>query len=79
MFYVYVIRSLKNGNLYKGSTEDIEKWLNQHNLGKVSSAKGHRPWVMVHFEKFETRAEAVAREKYWKSGVGREYLRSIGL
>ena len=51
----------------------------RHNLGKVSSTKGSRPWVMVHFEKFETRAEAVAREKYLKSGVGREYLRSIGL
>ncbi|WP_405416163.1 hypothetical protein [Maribacter sp. Asnod1-A12] len=51
--------------------------MEQHNLGKNKSIKGFLPSVMVYKEEFETRVEARAREKYFKSGIGREYLKSI--
>ena len=77
MFYVYILKSEVDGRLYKGMTTDFQKRIEQHNLGKNKSTKGFLPWVMVYKEEFETRVEARAREKYFKSGIGREYLKSI--
>lgn len=74
-FYVYVLKSKKDGRLYKGQTSDIEKRLKLHNSGKVKSTKGFLPWELVYFEIFQTREEAVLREKYFKTGSGREFLK----
>ena len=35
-YYSYVIRSLRNEILYKGSTQNIQNRLQYHNLGKVT-------------------------------------------
>jgi len=77
MFYVYILKSEVDGRLYKGMTTNLQKRIEQHNLGKNKSTKGFLPWVMVYKEEFETRVEARIREKYFKSGIGREYLKSI--
>lgn len=76
MFYVYVLESLKDGRLYKGLTQDITKRLKQHNNGENKSTKGFMPWRLIYQEVFETRLEAGAREKFLKSGIGREFLRT---
>jgi putative endonuclease len=52
--YVYVLKSLKDGRLYKGLSTDVNARLSQHNAGKVKATKGFRPWVLVHTEQFET-------------------------
>jgi putative endonuclease len=75
-YYAYVLRSLVDGRLYKGHTEDIKKRLEEHNLGKSKSTKGYLPWELVYLEKFETRKEAIEREKYFKTGIGREFIAS---
>nr|WP_262917457.1 GIY-YIG nuclease family protein [Zunongwangia pacifica] len=77
MYYVYVLRSLKDGRLYKGMTQDVEKRLKQHNQGENRSTKGFIPWELVFTEKFKSRAEARKYEKYLKSGSGREFLKEI--
>ena len=74
MYYVYILRSGKDGRLYKGMTETLDKRVEQHNLGQNRSTKGFRPWKLVHYEEFATREAARAREKYFKSGAGREFL-----
>ena len=76
-YFVYVLESEIDGRLYKGQTTDISKRINQHNAGQTKSTKGYRPWKLVYFEKFETIKEAVLREKYLKSGIGREYLKAL--
>ncbi|NBV69069.1 MAG: GIY-YIG nuclease family protein [Flavobacteriia bacterium] len=75
-FYSYVLRSLKNGILYKGSTQDIEKRLIIHNQGLVNYSSKHTPWELVLFEQFETRGEAMKREKWYKTGTGRDWIKS---
>ncbi|MFD2099429.1 GIY-YIG nuclease family protein [Flagellimonas iocasae] len=75
-YYAYIIKSLVDGRLYKGHTKDIEKRLGEHNSGKTKSTKGYLPWELVYFEKFETKEEAIEREKYFKTGIGREFLKS---
>ncbi len=74
MFYSYVIKSLKSGVLYKGSTEDLDKRLEEHNAGLSNYTSKHTPWELVLFESFETRSEALIREKWYKTGVGREWI-----
>ena len=77
MFYVYVLRSLKDGRLYKGLTQDVTKRLKQHNQGENRSTKGFVPWELVFTKKFNSRPEARTYEKYLKSGSGREFLKEI--
>ena len=76
-YFVYVLESEIDGRLYKGQTSDIEKRLTEHNSGKTKSTKGYKPWKLVYFERYETRDEALLREKYFKTGSGREFLKHI--
>jgi hypothetical protein len=43
-WFVYVIKSEKDGRLYKGMSEDVGLRLITHNNGKVSATKAFRPW-----------------------------------
>ena len=74
-YYVYVLKSKKDGRLYKGFTSRLEERLKEHNQGKTKSTKGFRPWDLIYFEVFLTENEAIEREKYFKTGSGREYLK----
>jgi putative endonuclease len=76
-YFVYILKSEIDGRLYKGQTIDIEKRLKEHNSGKTKSTKGYVPWKLVYFEKFGTIEEAVLREKFFKTGSGRELLKKI--
>ena len=75
-YYSYVLRSLKNGILYKGSTENIEKRLQSHNEGLVNFTSKHLPWEIVIQEEFTTRAQAMNRERWYKTGVGRDWIKN---
>ncbi|HEX4875230.1 MAG TPA: GIY-YIG nuclease family protein [Chitinophagaceae bacterium] len=75
MFFVYVIRSEKDGRFYVGLSEDVDKRVNQHNKGMTFSTKGFRPWKLFFFESFPTRIDARKREIYLKSGSGKEFIK----
>jgi len=79
MYYAYMLRSLKDGKYYYGSAENIAVRLNQHNGGKVRYSKGHRPYRLQYSEEYSTRAEAVRREKFFKSIAGYRWLREKGI
>ncbi len=74
MYYVYVLRNHNNFNRYIGHCKNIPDRLNDHNFGKVKSTKAFIPWHLVHHEEFNTRVEAITRERFLKSGIGREWL-----
>jgi putative endonuclease len=76
MFFVYVIRSEKDGRFYVGMTENVEVRLIQHNKGMTFSTKGYRPWKLFFFEEYKTREESRKREIYLKSGSGKEYIKA---
>lgn len=77
MYFVYVLRSCRTGRFYTGSTADPNRRLSEHNSGVSFSTRRGRPWELVHFEKFQTRAQAARRERHFKSGKGREELQSM--
>jgi len=58
MFYAYVLRSLKENNLYIGMTENISERLNRHNSGKVPWTKNRRPLIMLYTEGYPDRLQA---------------------
>ena len=69
-FSVYILKSKSNNRYYIGSTKNLEKRLNYHNSDRARWTKRYQPWVLVHSESFETRSEAVKREKFLKSLKG---------
>lgn len=66
-YYVYILRSLKNNDIYIGSTSNINNRFRLHNLGRVKSTKGYLPWELIESQKFNSRSEAVQRERFLKS------------
>ncbi len=77
MYYIYVLKSEKDGIRYVGSGEDYQERLRRHNKGDYRFTKGHRPWRVVYNEKYSSRSEAVKRERFLKSGQGRKLLDNI--
>ena len=79
MWVVYVLRSLQNGTHYVGSTDNLERRLREHNSGKSKCTRHVRPLELVYNEACGERLEARRRERYLKSGQGREFLkRALG-
>lgn len=74
MNYVYVLRSHKDNQLYVGCTSDLRNRLNKHNNGEVTSTKYRRPLEMIYYEAFISKEDAFAREKWLKTGWGRNHL-----
>jgi putative endonuclease len=77
MFFVYILRSRSTGRLYKGSTADLPRRLTEHAERLSFFTKAGGPWDLVHQEPFATRSEAMRRERYFKTGKGREELRIV--
>ncbi len=79
MLVVYVLQSRTDDGFYVGITNSVQRRLREHNAGQQRSTKARRPFDLVYSERCETRSYAREREKFWKSGVGREQLsRSFG-
>ena len=76
MYIVYVLKSGLDSKCYYGLTRDLAKRLIDHNSGKVRSTKARRPFSVVYSEEVSTREIARKREKYFKSGFGRKFLKN---
>ena len=62
MNYTYILEC-KDGTLYTGWTNDIEKRLAAHNAGRGAKyTKSRRPVELVHLEMFDAKEEAMRRE-----------------
>lgn len=77
MWYVYILRSKKNGYLYKGLTDNIDRRLKEHERGKSTYIKNLLPIELVYVEVCENRQQARITEKYYKSGSGRELIKEL--
>ena len=75
MIYLYVIKSENNGDLYVGICKEVSARVKEHNAGKNRYTKGLRPWKLVLVENYADWKDARVREKYYKSGSGKEHLK----
>lgn len=76
MFYVYIISSKVRNYIYVGLSDNVKRRFLQHQKGSNKTTKPYRPFSLVHVEDFSTRAEARKKEKYLKSGTGKEWIKS---
>jgi len=75
-YYVYVLLSEKDGNLYVGYTDDLKKRMNDHNKGRVPSTKNRTPLKLVYYEACLNQRDATKRENYLKTTWGRRFINS---
>jgi len=77
MFFVYAITSTKRKYLYVGLTADLKRRILEHNSGKNKTTRPYSPFELLYSESFPNRQSARKREKYLKSGAGKEFLKNI--
>ena len=77
MHIVYVLRSLKDGELYSGYTSDLKSRLKYHNDGKVEATKHRRPFKVIYCEAYLHQQDATTREKFFKTQWGRNYIKRV--
>ena len=84
MFYVYVLRSEKDHQLYIGYSEDLKRRFKEHNEGKNQSTAHRRPLILVYYEAYSSKDDAMKREKMLKlqgrtlGGLKRRLQGSLG-
>jgi len=62
MFYVYLLQSQNNNDIYIGFSENLKQRVIQHNTGRVPSTKPNRPWKLVYYEAYSNKSDARKRE-----------------
>ena len=77
MWYVYVLWSKRDRKLYIGCTNDLKKRLILHNKGEIPATKFRRPLILIHYEAYLNKYDAYSREKWLKTGWGRNHLKKI--
>ena len=78
MFSVYVLKSLRSKKRYVGSTgkEPVAR-LREHNNGSNKFTRGHQPFKIIYTERFNSKIDALIRERFLKGGQGRRFLDNI--
>lgn len=77
MYYVYALSSTVRRYIYVGLTNSPGRRIHQHQAGYEQTTSPYRPFRVLLIEEFSTRPEARMREKYLKSGIGKEFLKEI--
>ena len=77
-FVVYILYSKKFNKNYTGYTSNLIERFKSHNIleTKCYTLK-FRPWKVIHIEFFNSKSKAMKREKYLKTGIGREFIKKL--
>ncbi|MEK7067947.1 MAG: GIY-YIG nuclease family protein [Patescibacteria group bacterium] len=70
MYYVYILKSIKDNKYYIGFSNDLKRRIAEHEAGKVTSTKHRRPFKLICYEVYGAKDIAESREKYLKSSDG---------
>ena len=76
MWFAYALQSKYDGWLYIGMSTDVNRRLTEHNRGYNRSTRPRVPFELFYIEECSSRGEARKREKFLKSGKGRDFLRA---
>jgi len=75
-YYTYVLLSLKDGMFYTGYTRSVMERFHLHSAGMVPSTQDRRPLRLIYYEACGSQKDALARERYLKSGMGKRFIRN---
>jgi putative endonuclease len=73
-YFVYILKSLRDGSYYIGFTQDIASRVERHNQGRSKYTKTKRPWALVYYEEYSDRSSAMKREKEIKLKKKKDYI-----
>jgi len=76
-YYVYILRSFKDGTYYVGSTQDLDSRIKRHNQGRTKYTKPKRPWELVYHEEHPDRSSAVKRELEIKNRKSKKIIEKL--
>ncbi len=77
MYYVYILKSLKNNKLYTGISNDLKRRIKEHKNGYVHTTKRMLPIELIFYEAFKDKRDAIRRERYLKTTKGKSSLKQI--
>jgi len=77
MYYIYILYSNSYDKYYIGQTSDLVRRLAQHNDGEEKSTKSYVPWGLKYTEKYQTRSEALRRERFLKNQRNKTFYRRL--
>lgn len=66
MYYVYLLKSFKNNDIYVGYTSDLKRRFSDHNNGFVRATKPNTPWKLIYYESYSDKRDATKRERQLK-------------
>ena len=75
--FVYILKSLKDGSYYVGSTQNVESRVKHHNQTGTQYTKQKRPWELVYTEEHPDRSTAMQREYAIKRHGGKKFIESL--
>ena len=75
--YIYVLLSQKDARTYTGSTDNLERRIQEHNSEKNISTKYRTPLILIYHKEYDTLTEARKQEQYLKTKSGRRELKKI--
>ncbi|MDY6793430.1 MAG: GIY-YIG nuclease family protein [Thermodesulfobacteriota bacterium] len=76
-YYVYILKSFKDGTYYVGSTQDLQSRIERHNQGRTKYTKPKRPWKLVYHEEHPDRSSAMKRENAIKRRKNKDYIKTL--
>jgi putative endonuclease len=77
MYCIYAIRSIKRNYIYVGMTNNLTRRITQHNSGYERTTKPYSPFRLIYSKEIDNRISARQHEKYLKSGIGKEFLKTL--
>ncbi|MCJ7581647.1 MAG: GIY-YIG nuclease family protein [Candidatus Aminicenantes bacterium] len=75
MYYTYVLLSTKENKLYLGFTQDLRTRMELHRRGFMIKEKNNGSLKLIYLEACLNKKDAIRRDKYLKSFLGRKYLK----
>ena len=75
MYYFYVLEFEKNKKLYKGFTDNLKRRIVEHRSGRSEFTSNNGEFKLIFYEAYLNKKDAMAAERYFKTGHGREVLK----
>lgn len=76
-YFVYILYSEKDKELYTGCTHDMVERFKKHQAGYVLATKHRRPLALIYTEKYEDKKDAFKRERYLKTKWGNTFKQRV--
>ena len=77
MYYVYILYSKSINKLYKGFTANLKNRIEQHNKQEIKFTKNGTPWILIYYQSFISKTDALREELFLKSGKGKERIKYL--